>query len=100
MSVGIVGSLRLEQWNDPSWLLPKDSYLIEFITVNNQEFSDRGFDAFILIGDDIDYSSVFSKIITLTERFKNESFVGNIDPWPIDFATFVSTFYNIGIYSL
>ncbi|XP_072743546.1 patched domain-containing protein 3 isoform X2 [Anoplolepis gracilipes] len=94
MSISIVGVLRLKQGFDPSLLVPKGSYLDQYIIINNKKFSDQGFDAFVLTGDDIDYSSEFSKIISLTERLKNASFIQNVDPWPINFAKFVSTYYN------
>ncbi|KAL6264423.1 hypothetical protein P5V15_004532 [Pogonomyrmex californicus] len=94
MSISIMGSLQLEQWFDPKWLLPKESYLSQYITIRNQAFPDQGFEAFVLMGDDIDYSSEFSKIIFLTERLQNTSFIQNIEPWPIDFEKFVSMYYD------
>lgn len=100
MSVGVVGSVRLEQWFDPQWLLPKDSYLSQYITVSSHGFPHDGFPAFVVMGDDIDYVSEFSKIISITERLSNASYVQNIEPWPIDFATFVSTYFETGYYNL
>lgn len=97
MSVGITGSLRLEQWFDPLWLLPKESYLNQYVTILKQMFPDRGFEAFVLMGDNIDYTSEFPKIVSLTERLENASFIQQIEPWPIDFTKFVSTYYAIGI---
>ncbi|XP_029679286.1 NPC1-like intracellular cholesterol transporter 1 [Formica exsecta] len=94
MSISITGTLQLKQGFDPALLIPKGSYLDQYIITNNKKFSDQGVEAFVLMGDDIDYSSEFSKIISLTERLKNESFIQNIEPWPINFAKFVSTYYN------
>lgn len=96
MCVGIVGSLQLKQWFDPVWLLPYDSYLSQYITVAKQEFPGHGSESFVIMGDDIDYSSELPKIISLTERLENASFVKVIYPWPTDFAGFVSTYYNTG----
>lgn len=96
MSVGAVGSLQLKQWFDPVWLLPKDSYLSQYITIARQQFPGQGLDSFIILGDDIDYPSELSKIISVTEHFKNVSFVQTIDSWPIEFAKFVSTYYDKG----
>ncbi|XP_011688290.1 PREDICTED: Niemann-Pick C1 protein-like isoform X2 [Wasmannia auropunctata] len=93
MSTSIVGLLQLQQWFDPKWLLPKDSYLYQYITVRNEGFSNQGFEAFVVMGDDIDYSSEFSKIISMTERLQNASFILSLEPWPIDFAKFVSMYY-------
>lgn len=98
-SISIVGLLRLEQWFDPKWLLPKESYLYQYIAIRNQVFPDQGFEAFVLMGDDIDYSSEFSKIISLTEHLQNTSFIQNIEPWPTDFAKFVSMYYTTGYLS-
>ncbi|XP_024875784.1 NPC intracellular cholesterol transporter 1-like isoform X1 [Temnothorax curvispinosus] len=94
MSISITGLLRLQQWFDPTWLLPKESYLNEYIALRYQAFPDQGFNAFVLMGDDIDYSSEFPKIIYMTERLQNASFIQTIEPWPIDFAKFVSTYYT------
>jgi len=96
MSVGIVGSLQLEQWFDTTWLLPKGSYMSQYLDIKNQKFPFEGYEAFVLMGDDIDYASEFPKIISLTERLKNASYMKNIEAWPIDFAKFVSTYYNTG----
>ncbi|KAL0109067.1 hypothetical protein PUN28_014278 [Cardiocondyla obscurior] len=93
MSISIMGLLQLQQWFDPRWLLPKDSYLSQYIAVLNEAFPNHGQEAFVLMGDDIDYASEFPKIISLTERLENASFVQNIEPWPINFAKFVSTYY-------
>lgn len=95
MSISIVGMLQLKQGFDPALLVPKGSYLDQYIITSNQEF-DQGFEAFVLMGDDIDYSSEFSKITSLTERLKNASFIQNIEPWPINFVKFVSTYYDTG----
>jgi len=99
MSISIVGSLRLQQWFDPKWLLPKESYLYQYIAIRNQAFPHQGFEAFVLMGDDIDYSSEFSKIISLTERLQNASFIQNIESWPIEFTKFVSMYYSTGYLS-
>ncbi|XP_012536328.1 NPC intracellular cholesterol transporter 1 isoform X2 [Monomorium pharaonis] len=93
ISTSIVGLLQLKQWFDPKWLLPEESYLSQFLKIETQVFPNLGFEAFVLMGDDIDYSSEFSKIIYLTERFQNASFTQKIEPWPINFAKFVSTYY-------
>jgi len=99
MSVGVVGSLQLQQWFDLMWLLPKESYLSQYLDIKNQKFPSEGYEAFVLMGDDIDYASEFPKIISLTERLKNASYVQNIESWPIDFAKFVSIYYDTGYLS-
>lgn len=96
MSISIMGTLRLQQWFDPMWLIPKESHLSEYLTVQTQTFPNYGYEAFVVMGDDIDYASEFSKIIYLTEHFQNTSFIQNIEPWPIDFAKFVWTYYDTG----
>lgn len=96
MSIGIVGSLQLKQWFDPTWLLPKGSYLEQYLEVHTRTFPNLGFEAFVIMGDDIDYPSEFSKIISMTERLQNASFIKNIEPWPIDFTKFVSTYFATG----
>lgn len=96
MSISIVGMLHLKRGFDPALLVPKGSYLDQFTAINSQKYSHHGLEAFVLMGDNIDYSSEISKIISLTERLENTSFIQNVDPWPIIFAKFVSTFYNIG----
>ncbi|XP_011262753.1 patched domain-containing protein 3 isoform X1 [Camponotus floridanus] len=97
ISISIAGSIHLKQGFDPALLVPKGSYLDQFTIINDQKYSDQGYEAFVLMGDNIDYSSEFSKIISLTERLENASFIQNIEPWPIKFAKFVSTFYNIDL---
>lgn len=96
MSISILGMFQLKQGFDPALLVPKGSYLDQFEIIKSQKYSYQGSEAFVLMGDNIDYSSEFSKIISLTERLENASFIQNVDPWPINFAKFVSTFYNIG----
>lgn len=98
MSISITGSLRLQQWFDPVWMLPKQSYVYQYIDIHSQIFSDQGFEAFVVMGDDIDYPSEFPKIISLTERLQNASFTRSIESWPTNFAKFVSTYYSTGIY--
>ncbi|XP_011688297.1 PREDICTED: uncharacterized protein LOC105450244 [Wasmannia auropunctata] len=93
MSISIMGLLQLQQWYDPKWLLSKDSYLHQFIAIRDEAFPNQGYEAFVIMGDDIDYSSEFSKIISMTERLQNASFVQNLEPWPIDFTKFVSMYY-------
>ncbi|XP_011872409.1 PREDICTED: Niemann-Pick C1 protein-like [Vollenhovia emeryi] len=93
LSISIVGSLQLQQWFDPLWLLPQDSYLTQYVAVRTKTFPNQGMEAFVVIGDDVDFPSEFPKIIYLTERLQNASFIQNIEPWPIDFAKFVSTHY-------
>ncbi|KAL6447550.1 hypothetical protein ACFW04_000040 [Cataglyphis niger] len=92
--ISIAGALQLKQGFDPALLIPKGSYWDQYTIINSKKFSEQGVEAFILMGDDIDYPSKFSKIISLTERLKNESFIQNIEPWPINFAKFVSTYYD------
>lgn len=99
MSIGIAGSLRLEQWFDPIWLLPKGSYLKQYLTINKEMFPRQGFEAFVLMGDNVNYTSEFSKIMSLTERLENTSFIQSVDPWPTDFGDFVSTYFNTGYLS-
>lgn len=96
MLISIGGTLKLKQGFDRALLVPKGSYWDQYTIINSKKFSEQGVEAFILMGDDIDYPSEFSKIISLTERMKNESFVQNIEPWPINFAKFVSTYYDTG----
>lgn len=96
MSVGIMGSLQLKQWFDPTWMLPKESYLSQYIAIMNQKFPNQGYDAFVIMGDDVDYPSELPKIISLTESLENISFIQEIDSWPINFMKFVSTYYNTG----
>jgi len=99
MSISIMGSLRLQQWFDPIWMLSKDSYLYHYIDIHSQTFSDQGYEAFVIMGDDIDYSSEFPKIISLTERLQNASFIRSLESWPTNFAKFVSTYYSKGYLS-
>lgn len=99
MSTSIMGLLRLQQWFDSKWLLPKDSYLSHYIAIRTQTFPNQGHEAFVLMGDDINYSSEFSKIISLTERLQNASFIQNIEPWPIEFAKFISLHYDTDLKS-
>ncbi|XP_011338785.1 NPC1-like intracellular cholesterol transporter 1 isoform X2 [Ooceraea biroi] len=94
MCAGIVGSFQLEQWFDPKWLLPKESYISQYIAVKARGFPHEGYDAFVLMGDDVDYATEFPKIISLTERLKNESYLQSMEPWPLHFAKFVSTYFD------
>ncbi|EFN85001.1 Niemann-Pick C1 protein [Harpegnathos saltator] len=93
-SISVVGSLQLKQWFDPIWLLPKDSYLTQYVAVHKQKFPDQGIEAFVVMGDDIDYPFELPKIISLTERLENASFIQAVESWPNDFAKFVSTYFN------
>lgn len=96
LSISIVGILQLQQWFDPTWLISKESYLYKFIMVYHQAFPNAGYEGFVLMGDDIDYSSDFPKIISLTERLQNTSYIKNIESWPIYFTEFVSTYHDTG----
>lgn len=97
-SAGAFGLCQLEQWFDPIWFLPKDTYLSEYINAQHQYFSQKGHNAYIFIGD-VDYSKEFSKIIALTTNLKNLSSVGTIDSWPEHFKDFVQKFYDADLTS-
>ncbi|XP_014479846.1 PREDICTED: Niemann-Pick C1 protein-like [Dinoponera quadriceps] len=94
MSAGVVGTVQLEQWFDPLWLLPKESYLNQYSLIVKQNFPGHGLNSFVVMGDGVDFPSEMPKIISLTERLENASFVQTVEPWPIDFARFVSTYYK------
>lgn len=92
---GGIGSSRLEQWFDPVWFLPKDSYLSEYLIVKEHEFPKLGHDATVFMHE-IDFAREFSKILNLSESLKSASFVENVKDWPEDFVDFVDTNFNIG----
>lgn len=98
-SISVVGSLQLEQWFDPLWLVSKQSHLNQYYDIKYQKYPNRGHQAFVLMRDDIDYPSEFPKIVSLTEHLENASFIQSIEPWPSNFVKFMSTYYNTGYQS-
>lgn len=90
---GILGSLQLQQWFDPHWFLPSGSYLAEFRTTERQYFINKGYNAFVLIGE-VDYPSKLPQIITLAEQIGNMSAVQSVQPWPVHFNEFVNKYYQ------
>ncbi|XP_074095417.1 patched domain-containing protein 3 isoform X1 [Cotesia typhae] len=92
--VGAIGAYHLEQWFDPNWFLPKESYLSNYIVINDQQFPNRGNPAAIYISD-IDYINEFPKLIAVTERLNNmTTIINSVESWPHDFADFVKLHYN------
>lgn len=97
--VGAIGAYHLEQWFDPNWFLPKESYLSNYIVINDQNFPNRGNPAAIYISD-IDYINEFPKLIAVTERLNNmTTIINSVESWPHDFADFVKLHYNRGKFS-
>ncbi|XP_015599498.1 NPC1-like intracellular cholesterol transporter 1 isoform X2 [Cephus cinctus] len=92
-SVGILGSNQLEQWFDSKWFLPKESYLSSYIQVHSEHYPQRGDEAAVYMGE-LDYHREFQKILSLTEKLMNDTNVQIIEPWPTDFAEFVTTYYG------
>ncbi|XP_012277328.1 Niemann-Pick C1 protein isoform X2 [Orussus abietinus] len=92
-SFGVMGSLNLEQWFDPDWFLPNDTYLSNYIHQRNLHYPKLGQVGFVVMGD-IDYVFELPRIVTLTETLANLSFVQTVEPWPLDFVKFVKTYYN------
>ncbi|XP_076658012.1 patched domain-containing protein 3 [Halictus rubicundus] len=91
-SAGIMGILRLQQWFDPAWFIPNSSYLSKYYSVHHREYPSRGYEAIILMGE-FNYTAEFPKLLNLTETFTNLSTVQSLNPWPNDFAKFVSVYY-------
>ncbi|XP_057324221.1 NPC1-like intracellular cholesterol transporter 1 [Microplitis mediator] len=95
--IGGIGAYNLEQWFDPNWFLPKESYLSNYININDKQFPNRGNPAAIYIAD-IDYLNEFPKLITVTERLINmTTIINSVESWPHDFADFVTLHYEIDV---
>lgn len=93
---GAVGSSRLEQWFDPVWFLPKDSYLSEYLIVKQNEFPKLGHEATVFMHE-IDFVREFPKILNLSKTLKNATFVENVKDWPEDFLYFIGTNFDLGM---
>ncbi|XP_001601232.1 NPC intracellular cholesterol transporter 1 [Nasonia vitripennis] len=91
---GGIGSSRLEQWFDPVWFLPKESYLNHFLTVKEQEFPKVGHEATVFMSN-IDFVQDFPKILNLSRTLENASFTENVKNWPVDFVHFSNANFNI-----
>ncbi|KAG7201439.1 hypothetical protein KM043_004199 [Ampulex compressa] len=92
-AAGVVGSLQLEQWFDPTWFLPEESYLYGYIQTRNHYYSTRGYDASVYIGS-IDYPTEFPKIALLADGLTNASFIESVLSWPSQFREFTLKYYD------
>ena len=95
-SFGGLGSYQLEQWFDPVWFLPKDTYLSDYLDIRNKEFPERGQPAYVFLSE-VDIPSNFPKILDLVEDFRNLTYIESVKSWPHDFADFVNVYYEKGI---
>lgn len=92
---GILGYCQLEQWFDPEWFIPKDTYLSDFLTVKNERYSRRGHSGSVFIGD-LNYHEEFPRIITLIDSLMNLTAIDHVEAWPHDFAKFVKIHFAKG----
>lgn len=90
---GAYGSYYLEQWFDPVWFLPKDSYLSNYLITSQKEYPYHGHPANIFIGGDVNYTTEFNKIVHLTQKLEKLKTVESIQSWPLDFIEFVQNNY-------
>ncbi|XP_058809233.1 NPC intracellular cholesterol transporter 1-like isoform X2 [Phymastichus coffea] len=91
---GGLGSYQLEQWFDPIWFLPRESYLSEFLIVKEKEFPKIGFEATVFMSK-IDFVPEFPKILNLSRTLERASFTESVKNWPVDFIQFVDANFNI-----
>ncbi|XP_014230059.1 protein patched homolog 3-like [Trichogramma pretiosum] len=91
---GALGSMQLEQWFDPVWFLPKESYLAEYLVVKQQEFPKVGSEATAFVSE-VDFRNEFGKILNLSRTLEAASFVDDVKTWPIDFVTFCDANFNV-----
>jgi hypothetical protein len=94
---GGIGSSRLEQWFDPVWFLPKESYLSEYLIVKGEEFPKVGHEVTVFISN-VDFVQEFPRILNLSQTLENASFTEAVKNWPIDFIHFMDANFNIGAY--
>lgn len=92
---GAVGSSRLEQWFDPIWFLPTDSYFSQYLAVKDVEFPNDGFPGTIFIRD-FDLVSDMGKVMNLSQSFQDASFIEKVEDWPGAFARYLEDSYEIG----
>ncbi|XP_043281988.1 NPC intracellular cholesterol transporter 1-like [Venturia canescens] len=92
-SFGILGCCQLEQWFDPEWFIPTDTYLSDFIKVKNEQYPGRGHPGSVFIGD-IKYHEEFPRIMALTESLKNLTTIDHVDAWPHEFADFMRIHFD------
>lgn len=92
---GVTGSNQLEQWFDPVWFLPSDSYLSKFLIVKEKEFPKVGYEATVFMSE-IDFVPEFPKILNLSRKLEKASFTESVKNWPVDFVHFVDANFNIG----
>ncbi|XP_014213139.1 protein patched homolog 2-like [Copidosoma floridanum] len=92
-ALGAVGSTRLEQWFDPMWFLPKDSYLSEYLAVRESEFPKVGFEANVFVSD-VDFVRQFPKILNLSRTMQAAPFAESVKNWADDFVEFVEANFH------
>lgn len=92
---GGLGSSQLEQWFDPVWFLPKESYLSQFLVVKEQEFPKIGDEATAFISE-IDFVQEFPKILNLSRALQSAAFVEHVKNWPVDYVNFLDANYDVG----
>jgi Niemann-Pick C1 protein len=98
-SVGLYGTLNIKVEFDHNNLLPKSSYLRQFIDTNEVQFPSTGWPATVYVGH-IDYSvEDFEKLDTMVDRFDNllveEHFLTEVEFWWTDLKVFLAEKRNI-----
>lgn len=90
---------QLKQKFDPSWFIPKTSYLHTFLHVQHEYYPEIGLDSGIFMGR-LNYTMELPKMCTISELLKNQTeLVYGVDAWVDPFQKFVETNFGKGSYS-
>ncbi|XP_075243200.1 patched domain-containing protein 3-like isoform X2 [Convolutriloba macropyga] len=70
LAVGVIGVTKQRQEFDPTWMIPEESYLTDYMEVSEKYFPKRGYPANLYFGE-LDYFSNLTKLLQLSQDLKN-----------------------------
>lgn len=92
------GLLLLRQKFDPSWFIPQNTYLADFISQSRELYPSMGSEVFILMGR-LNYTEDMDKIVHLDLEIRSDNqtdIIHHVEGWPKPFSDFVKTFHEKG----
>lgn len=96
-ALNIESLLHLRQKFDPSWFIPANTYLGQYIAKTRELYPEMGSEASVLIGK-INYTDDMHKIIQLSQEVENQTeILHHVRGWPQPFADFVKTYHDRNI---
>lgn len=88
---------KLEKHFDPTWFIPKQTYLYSYLNVKGEYYSNQGFEAGLYFGE-INYTKEINNIKVMSDQLKSsDDIVTNVLSWVDPFREYVFVNFKEGI---